>query len=198
MIRSHVFNLANLCGLTVIGAWFVHPLDSVQGQTLSAHAEVRLDSENFHLFGYDVTLLNLSGSTQPLKTFWLSWLPGEGNFLPTQPSNVEAPSGWTYTITNQGNTDGYGIRFVTSSTPLQPGSSVDFRFSTKDSPSALRANSPYFPGIPALSSVVYSGLQYGTRTELVVSYVPEPGVLGLVMVGVGIWAGFGKISRRIP
>ncbi len=168
---------------------------AVKAQTLDANGEIRLISEGTRLFGYDVTVLNSPSSTLSLKTFWLSWLPGEGNFLPTQPSNVEAPAGWTYTVTNEGSSDGYGIRFVTTSTPLSPGASVDFRFVSSDSPSALKANTPYYTAIPALSSVVYSGIQYGTRTELVVSYVPEPSVTVLGLLGLGVWFCFGKMPR---
>ena len=168
----------------------------LSAQTLNATGEIRLVSESSSLLGYDVTVLNSPKSTQSLKTFWLSWLPGEGNFLPTSPSDVEAPSGWTYTVTHDGSLDGYGIRFVTTTTPLSPGASLDFKFASSDSPSALKANSPYFTGIPTLSSVVYSGIQLGTRTELVVSYVPEPGVMALALVGLGAWIGFSRISRR--
>lgn len=169
---------------------------ALSAQTLNATGEIRLVSDSSPLFGYDVTVLNSPNSTQSLKTFWLSWLPGEGNFLPTSPSHVEAPSGWTYTVTHDGSSDGYGIRFVTTTTPLSPGASLDFKFSSSDSPSALKANSPYFTGIPTLSSVAYSGIQFGTRTELVVSYVPEPGVVALALVGLGAWIGFTRISRR--
>jgi hypothetical protein len=111
------------------------------------------------VYNYDVTVTNTG--TTPIGTFWMGWMPGF-DFLPTKPSSVSSPSGWTDTITGSGNSfDGAAIEWVASSNPIAPGESKsDFDFSTADSPAALAANSPTHPASPTLTSFVYGGAPF--------------------------------------
>jgi hypothetical protein len=125
-------------------------------------------------YSYTLALTNSATSTVPIETFWFAWRAGEGNFLETMPTVTKMPVGWTYMVTNDGSVDGYGIKFLTSTAPLQPNSSVVFGFTSYDSPSVLKARSVYFPEFPTTGSEIYSGHVVGTRQELVVAVDVSP------------------------
>jgi hypothetical protein len=108
------------------------------------------------VYNYDVTVT--STGTTTVGTFWMGWMPGE-DFLPSVPSHVSSPTGWTSSLNGSGNAfDGTSIEWVASSNAIATGQSLGgFDFSTTDSPAVLAGNSPAHAGTPALTSFVYSG-----------------------------------------
>src|SRR5262249_44854574 len=42
---------------------------------------------------YTISLHN--SGTVPIETFWFSWLPDHYDFLPSVPTSIVAPAGWT-------------------------------------------------------------------------------------------------------
>jgi hypothetical protein len=146
-------------------------------------------------YAYTLTLENAPTSTQAIEMFWFAWLPGEGNFLPSAPTAVQAPSGWTALVTNDSSMDGFGIQFQTSVAALAPGASLSFGFKSTDSPNSLMQNSPYYNGIPALSSVVYSGHLFGTRVTFLPTFAPEPPAWALGAAGAGMMLIMGRRRR---
>ena len=110
-------------------------------------------------FNYSLTLNNSASSTDSIGTLWFAWVPG-ADFLPTSPSSIVAPTGWTANVTNEGPNDGFAIQYVASSAAfdLAPGKSLSgFGFTSVDTPAQLAGNSPFFPTIPATTSFVYQG-----------------------------------------
>ena len=107
-------------------------------------------------FNDTITLSNASSSDSGIGTFWFAWVPGE-DFLATQPISVSPPAGWTANITNMGAGDGFAIQFVANSpaNDVQPGSSLNFSFTTADSPASINGNSVFFPGTPVGTAFVY-------------------------------------------
>jgi hypothetical protein len=130
-------------------------------------------------FDYTLTLNNNSPPGTPLDTFWFAWVPG-ADFLPSSPISVQPPSGWSETVTHGGATDGYGIEFVTSTARLNPGNSLLFQFQSADTPAELAGNSPFYPSTPVGTSYVFDGT---ASQQFVVQPVPEPSVLGLLLIG---------------
>jgi hypothetical protein len=98
-------------------------------------------------YTYSDTLLN-NGSV-PIATYWFAWQPGQ-NYLPSLPTPA-APSGWTFTVS--GAAGGYGIEWVTA-TPLQPGQSVTFGFSTADTPAILFGPAASFPSVTVATATI--------------------------------------------
>ncbi len=134
-------------------------------------------------FDYTLTLNNNSPPSTPIETFWFGWVPGE-DFLTTSPISVQPPSGWTDTITGGGLNDGFAIEFVTSTAPLNPGSSLTFQFQTADSPAAVAGDSPFYPTTPVGTSFVYQGSPFASPSESIVAQpVPEPSALTLLLLG---------------
>ncbi len=134
-------------------------------------------------FNYTITLENNSPPNTPIETLWFGWVPGE-DFLPTMPVSVQAPSGWTGTIMGGGPNDGFSIEFTTTTTPLNPGNSLNFQFQSADTPAQLAGNSPFFPTTPVGTSFVYQGAPFfSAGQQFVVQSVPEPSVFALLLVG---------------
>lgn len=169
---------------------------AVHAQGISADAQIGSQPSGSGSYNYTITLNNESSSLSPIATFWYSWVPG-ADFLPTSPTSVQAPTGWTYSI--QGGPyynygyyypDGYSIEFTTTTSPLAPGSSLNFGFVSKDSPLALAGDSPWFPGNLVGTSYVFSGVgESGNNSGFLVQSVPEPCLPGLLLVGsVGLLA----------
>jgi hypothetical protein len=143
------------------------------------------------LYDYTITLHNSPSSLSGIQTFWYSWVPGL-DFMPSSPYSVTAPSGWTGYIAGGPYyyPDGYSIEFITYGPALSPGSSLDFHFTSSDSPEVLAGNSPIFPGYPIGTSWVYSNIGYGDSLQFVVQSVavPEPGSVSLLLAGsLGCW-----------
>jgi uncharacterized protein YjdB len=107
-------------------------------------------------FDYTITLSNSSSSAASIGTFWYAWIPGE-DFLATNPISVTSPNGWTDNVTNMGTEDGYAIQYISSGAAynVQPGSSLNFGFTSADTPSSVNGNSVFFPNTPVGTSYVY-------------------------------------------
>jgi hypothetical protein len=107
---------------------------------------------------YSLTLNDIG--SEPIGTFWFSWVPGE-DFLATRPISVTDPAGWTDSITNFGPSDGFAIQWVASSGTLAAGDSLTgFSFTSADPPASVFGNSVFFPGTPVLTSFVYEGAPF--------------------------------------
>ena len=158
---------------------------SVHAQSIIANAQISGQAAGGGGYNYTITLNNTAASTSPIGTFWYSWVPGE-DFLPSSPTSVQPPTGWTDAITHFGALDGYAIEFTASTPLLSPGSSLAFKFSTPDSPVAIAGNSPFYTTTPTAvgTSFLYGGAPFsGASAEIVVQSVPEPSSLGVLMVG---------------
>jgi PEP-CTERM motif-containing protein len=163
---------------------------AVHAQGITAGAQISGQPSGGGAYDYTITLNNANSSLSPIATFWYSWVPG-ADFLPTSPTSVQAPTGWTYSI--QGGPyysygyyypDGYSIEFTTATSPLAPGSSLNFGFMSSDSPSALAGDSPWYPGNLVGTSYVFSGVgESGNNFEFLVQSVPEPSSPGLLAAG---------------
>ncbi len=129
-------------------------------------------------FDYTIDLSNSSSSTASIGTFWYSWTPAPfEDFLATKPVSVSPPAGWTETITNIGSSDGYAIEFVSSGTAynVQAGSSLNFKFTSADTPASVNGDSVFYPGTPVGTSFVYSeGPEQGVADEFVVAPAAAP------------------------
>jgi len=127
-------------------------------------------------FNYTIALSNSSSSTASIGTFWYAWIavPFE-DFLATKPVSVSPPAGWTETLTNIGSTDGYAIEFVSSGAAdnVQPGSTLNFGFTSADTPASVNGDSVFYPGTPVGTSFVYSlGPEQGVSDQFVVAAAP--------------------------
>jgi hypothetical protein len=107
-------------------------------------------------FNYTIDLTNASSSDSGIGTFWYAWVP-DVDYLATSPITVSSPAGWTDNITNEGPGDGFAIQFVARSAAngVQPGSSLNFSFTSADSPTSVNGNSVFYPGAPVNTSFVY-------------------------------------------
>jgi len=114
-------------------------------------------------YDYSITLSNSGSSGAAVGTFWYAWIavPNE-DFLANRPISVTPPAGWTDSITNSGADDGYGILFSASSSAyyVQPGRSLDFKFTTADSPASVKGDSKFYPGTPVGTSFVYPKIPF--------------------------------------
>ena len=135
-------------------------------------------------FDYTIKLTNSSASTSSIGTFWYAWtaVPFE-DFLATQPISVTPPAGWTDTITNVGASDGYAIEFISngSSDNVQPGSSLDFSFTSADTPASVNGDSVFYPGTPVGTSVAYTGAAFASPSA---QFVVTPAVATLSSIAV--------------
>jgi hypothetical protein len=148
-------------------------------------------------FDYTITLTNTSGAGgDSIGTFWYSWVPGMG-FLPSLPSGIVAPAGWTDMVTNGAPpADGYSIQFVAGAgSELAPGNSLMFKFVSADTPSTLAGTSTIHPPtLVGTSTLFQMGPFAGDTATIVVASVPEPSslILGLF----GVFAGLALFRRR--
>lgn len=185
--------MPSLPRLAVLAAALLVPRAWAQAPVLSATATVNCAEVSHGVFDYVVTLHSSGASTVPIEMFWYAWLPGEANFLLSSPTSVQTPSGWTGTIIHEGANDGYGIKFQSSTSPVLPGQTVTFTYTSPDSPGSLQGSSVYDFGIPVLSSVIYSGNGIGTRYTFLATQVPEPSTLALAGVAA---AGLTLLARQ--
>ncbi len=150
-------------------------------------------------FDYTITLTNTSGpGGDRIGTFWYSWVPGEG-FLPSLPTGIVAPAGWTSQITDGiPPANGYSILFVANSGfELAPGNSLSFEFVSADSPSTLNGLSTIHPGTPVGTSTLYQmGPFAGDTATIDVASVPEPSTAVLAIVGGLASIPFWRTRRR--
>jgi len=177
----------------------------IRAQSVMANAQISSQAAGGGFYDYTVTLNNTSASTS-IETFWFSWVPGE-DFLPSSPTSVQAPTGWTYSIKGgpyyyygYSYYDGYSLEFTTPSTPLAAGASLTFGFVSPDSPNAIAGDNPYF-GYPIGTSYVFSGGNASGTSEqfLVQTVVPEPSSLNFIAAGLtGLLVGRRRRLKASP
>lgn len=134
-------------------------------------------------FNYTLTLNNTGTTT--IGTFWFSWIPGQ-DYMNSAPISTSPPAGWAANITHGASTDGYAIQWVASSSAsdLAAGSSLSFSFESAVTPTEIAGDSPFFAQPPEGTAFIYSGAPFSDAgVELVAVSVPEPSVLGLLVVG---------------
>ena len=138
---------------------------------------------------YSLTLNNTGTTT--LGTFWFSWVPGD-NFMPVSPTNITSPTGWMDTVTPGGPSNGFGIEWtaITPSDYLAAGQSLSgFSFQSSLTLADLMSPAAGNPADSVLTSFVYSGAPFSDNgvqfapTVPLAATAPEPGELGLLMVG---------------
>jgi hypothetical protein len=129
-------------------------------------------------FSYRITLHN-SGTTN-IGTFWFAWMPGM-DFLPTTPTSIIEPAGWSATVNGSGTSDGRSIEFIDNSSLLTPGTSLSgFGFTSNDTPAQLAGKSPFFTSAVVGTSFVYAGVPFSDAGfQLNASIVPEPSAIVL-------------------
>jgi hypothetical protein len=152
----------------------------------------KLDTDGVH-FDYTIVLTNSSASTDPIGTFWFSWVPGK-DFMTNSPLSETTPSGWTANITHGGATDGFAIQWVAGSAAADVaiGSSLTFGFVSSETPAQLMGNSQFYPTFPEGTAFLYNAAPFSADSEQIVATpVPEPSTLALSLVG-----GLGLLATR--
>jgi hypothetical protein len=147
---------------------------------------------------YDVTLDDVG--TTNLGTFWFAWEPGE-DFLPTAPTGISSPAGWTEAVTHAGPSDGYAIQWIAGpGAAVTPGNSLTgFSFDSTTSPATMAGNSPFFPGTPILASFVYSGAPLsdaGFLFDVQPAATPEPSGFALMICSAALALAVNLRRRR--
>lgn len=139
---------------------------------LSAEGDVLYAEVNANTYRYSLDLQN--NGTTTIGTFWYSWVPGE-DFLPSSPTNIVSPAGWTSTITGGGANNGYAIEWTTTS-PIAAGSVVSgFGFDSPDAPTVLLEVSPAHSTHTVGTTFVYQGAPLvGTGFQFSVEPVAHP------------------------
>jgi len=101
-------------------------------------------------------------------------VPGQ-NFLPSSPTNIVSPAGWTPRITGGGANDGFAIQWTTSS-PIAAGSVLSgFGFDRPDTPTKLLGDSPTHPTQTVGTTFVYQGAPLvGAGFQFTVDPVAHP------------------------
>ncbi len=120
-------------------------------------------------YQYFITLTNTG--TGPIGTFWFAWVPGQ-NYLATSPTSVQDPTGWTHSITPPGG--GFAIEWV-ATTPLASGQTINFSFTSTDTPLQIAGNSLFFSHPKVTTTVLYAGQPLtGTAFQLIVQPIDFP------------------------
>ena len=175
----NVLRTLGLSGLALAGAATAtaQPLSILAAAQLSGVSEGRGD------FSYTLTLENTAASTSDIQMFWFGWEAGEADFLTSEPTLIQTPSGWTSVVEGGGADDGYSIQFVTFTTPLKPGSSATFTFHSPDSPKIMAGPASLYPEYATLTSQVYSAHAADGLQELFVAQLVLPPTAGLGTLG---------------
>jgi hypothetical protein len=176
-------------GLTGLTAAAIAGLTLLTVSARGAESASAVLSATPSMGGYlDQITLDDTGSTN-LGSFWYSWIPGV-DYMSVLPTNVQSPTGWGDTITNEGAGDGYAIQWINNSGPaLTAGNKLSgFSFNTTLTPATLNSSPDNF-------AYVYQGSPEAppdtSGAFLEVSVVtPEPASLGLLAVTLGL------ITRR--
>jgi len=170
-------------------------LVAAHGQGLITTADLSGVKTSSGIYDYTLTLINSPNSTAYAQTFWFAWQAGQADFMGSMPTQVQAAPGWTSEVVGDGSGDGYSLKFVSSTAPLAPGSSINFYFSSPDSPKVMAGPSPIYPEYPVLSSDVYSGFTSGIREDIIAQLVPEPSTWALLVAG-GLMLSLVAFRRR--
>jgi len=78
-----------------------------QLQASGTFTATQLNATTYH---YEIVLKNTGTTT--IGTFWFAWVPGV-DYMPSAPTNINAPIYWTGSVTHGGGSDGYGIQWTT-------------------------------------------------------------------------------------
>ncbi len=184
----------------VLSGFLTLPSSALFAVGISATATLTDTQTSSGAYNYTLNLTNTGTTT--IGTFWVGWIPGAG-FLPTAPTNISSPAGWTEVSTNAG----HALQWTTTSSLLASGQSLTgFDFTSTDSPAQLLGTYPgtatgVGAGDPDLTSFVYIGAPLADPgSQFVVSeaaptVTPEPGSLVLTLSGFGL-AGFASLRSR--
>lgn len=135
-------------------------------------------------WNYSMSLTNTGTTT--IGSYWFAWLPGY-DFLPSAPTSLSAPAGWTVTTPQDGFIQPYwSIQWVSPTTPLQPGQTLSgFNFTSPDSPAVVGGPSYLGSIYPVSFAYAYIGapeLDLGTSFSAPVTTVtPEPATLSMLL-----------------
>jgi hypothetical protein len=168
--ERHAFSRFFLSALILIGAANA----AVQANEILAGAQLSGVSLGRGEYAYTLTLSNTPASTSDIGMFWFAWESGEADFLASEPTSIQTPSGWSATVEGGGAGDGYSVQFVTFTNPLTPGSFVTFTFKSTDSPKIMSETASLFPGYPTLTSQVYSGHAADGLQEVFIAQLVQP------------------------
>lgn len=90
----NVFRIFCLSGLALAGA----ATAAGQAQGILAAAQLSGVSVGRGDFSYTLTLENTAASTSDIQMFWFGWEAGEADFLTSEPTSIQTPSGWTSVV----------------------------------------------------------------------------------------------------
>jgi hypothetical protein len=149
-------------------------------------------------YDYTLTLSDAPTATTSIEGFWYAWIPGFF-FLPTAPTSPSGDgSGWTASDFNAGGHS--SIQFQgNAGNAIAPGYSASFTFVSTDSPATLAGMSQ---GYPIGDSVAYPGTinfsgSSPNETFVVMSIVPEPSTVGLLIAGSIGWLAAARRKVRV-
>lgn len=149
------------------GLWQAPAIAALSASAILTPQQLRPDSWRYSITLYD------TGSTS-IGMWWFAWAPSE-NFMPTAPTNIMPPPGWSSSDTNFGSSDGHAILW-TPTTPLGPGESLGgFQFDSASSPAELAGNSPFYPGTPVGTSFAWPAPPTGEDPFKFVARTVPPG-----------------------
>jgi|GEM_PF-802516 len=127
-------------------------------------------------YHYTILLSNKGQTNLPagdsINTFWYAWVPGD-DYLPSAPTNIQSPAGWSASVTHGALPDGYAILWQNntgSNTALAPGKSTNaFSFETTNPPLSVFGNSIFDTAvIPVGTSTLYSGAPFAGSSAVIV------------------------------
>jgi PEP-CTERM motif len=138
-------------------------------------------------YNYTITLTD-TGTTN-IGTFWFSWIPGQ-DYMANNPILVNNPTGWTSSVTGGFSGDGYAIQWVNNTNAITPGKSLNFSFTSAETPAQLAGNSQFFNHPPEGTSYIYIGAPetdpgFKFVASPAISSVPEPSSMILAGLAAG-------------
>jgi hypothetical protein len=143
--------------LATLGATVLLAMPSSALADLRASAMISTGSTTAP-YDYSITLNNIG--TTDVGTFLFAWTdaPANYDFLPSSPTVTGMPSGWIAPVTHNGIPgDGYAIEYYNiSGSPIAPGGSSTFAFTSPDSPMTINGDAFISPDKVA-TSFVYIG-----------------------------------------
>jgi hypothetical protein len=133
-------------------------------------------------YTYSLTFSDAANATSPIGSVWYAWVPG-GFFLPSAPTTVSAPPGWTATPS------GKSIQFVASSATdyITAGHSLSgFGFTASFSPSQLTAAPNSGKSVAYSAGLFAPADPNGFTFTVQPAPVPEPSPLMLISAAAGL------------
>jgi len=140
------------CLLLVVAFLAFHAGGSPVWAALHANADILFAKVDATTYRYSIDLQNTGTTT--IGTFWYAWVPGE-DFLPTSPTNIQSPTGWSAFITGGGANNGFAIEWLADDPIAASTVQGGFGFDAVDSPTQLLGHSPTHPTQNVGTSFVY-------------------------------------------